>query len=224
LGPRPDDPAERHEILYKKFGNAWRVTDKNTLFDYADGTSTKTFTDEDWPGKESPGECKAPATGAGAPGKEPLKPMTKDEAAKLAAEIQDPAHRAHLIEDLMTTGDPVFAKTYLAADQITRRKPPVVPVLMFPLNQAKNLEQAATFRWEAPKQADAAGVTYKVYVWHVDEVPDINKAVPVADAVSAKPADFRRKLESGKSYFWKVIAEDSTGVRTETPARRFQMK
>jgi|GEM_PF-819609 len=222
-GPRPDDLEERHEVLYKKFGNAWRVTDANSLFDYAAGTSTKTFTIEDWPGKESPGECKVPAA-VGIAGKPPLKPMTKEEATKLAAEVQDPAHKAHLIEDLMTTGDPVFVRTYLFADRIMHHKPPAVPVLRFPENNLKGLDKSVAFRWDAPKQAGDARVSYKVYVWGADEAPNINNAVPVADATAAKADALPVKFEAGKAYFWKVIAEDSMGAVTESQTRRFEMK
>jgi hypothetical protein len=50
LGPIPEGIQQRFDVLYKKFGEAWRITDKNSLFDYAPGTATETFTLKNWPG------------------------------------------------------------------------------------------------------------------------------------------------------------------------------
>lgn len=39
------------EQLYGKFGQSWRITDRTSLFDYADGESTATFTDLSFPSR-----------------------------------------------------------------------------------------------------------------------------------------------------------------------------
>jgi hypothetical protein len=44
LGPMPASLHDRYVELFGKFADAWRVTDKTSLFDYAPGTSTATFT------------------------------------------------------------------------------------------------------------------------------------------------------------------------------------
>lgn len=49
VGPKPKSLHDRYIALYKTFANAWRVTDETSLFVYARGTSTETFTDADWP-------------------------------------------------------------------------------------------------------------------------------------------------------------------------------
>jgi len=49
LGPMPASLHARYVTLNKTFGNAWRVTNSNSLFDYAPGTSTATFTNMAWP-------------------------------------------------------------------------------------------------------------------------------------------------------------------------------
>jgi hypothetical protein len=41
-------PPSFHD-LYPKYADSWRITDATSLFDYAPGTSTKTFTDETFP-------------------------------------------------------------------------------------------------------------------------------------------------------------------------------
>ena len=49
VGPKPAALHDRYVALYETFADAWRVTDQTSLFVYAPGTSTKTFTDRDWP-------------------------------------------------------------------------------------------------------------------------------------------------------------------------------
>src|SRR5262249_44553775 len=54
LGPMPAALHERYVDLYQKFADAWRVNDKTSLFDYAPGTSTATFTLRSWPPESPP--------------------------------------------------------------------------------------------------------------------------------------------------------------------------
>ncbi|MGO9316824.1 MAG: hypothetical protein ACLPXT_03835 [Terracidiphilus sp.] len=49
IGPMPASLHARYVTLNQTFGNAWRVTNSNSLFDYAPGTSTATFTNTAWP-------------------------------------------------------------------------------------------------------------------------------------------------------------------------------
>src|SRR5207253_673712 len=58
VGPRPAGVDQRYETLYHKFGDAWRVTNASSLFDYAPGTSTATFTISSWPSPSAP--CTVP--------------------------------------------------------------------------------------------------------------------------------------------------------------------
>ena len=55
LGPMPAAIGDRFDQLYGQFGNAWRVTHSTSLFDYAPGTSPKTFHIKNWPRQRS--EC-----------------------------------------------------------------------------------------------------------------------------------------------------------------------
>ena len=60
LGPRPPTLHQRYLDLYKRFADRWRVTPATSLFDYAPGTSTDTFTLKSWPPENPP--CDAPGS------------------------------------------------------------------------------------------------------------------------------------------------------------------
>ncbi|HEX5150590.1 MAG TPA: Ig-like domain-containing protein [Parafilimonas sp.] len=109
VGPMPEGLHERFTILYQKFADAWRVTDKTSLFDYAPGTSTSTFTDKNWP-IENPESC---IFG----NKVPKQPIALEEAQKLCADILDPNMKANAIFDVMVTGEPTFTKIYLLTQE-----------------------------------------------------------------------------------------------------------
>ena len=50
-------PAAQHDRyveLYGKFADSWRVNKETSLFDYAEGTSTTTFTNKAWPTENGP--------------------------------------------------------------------------------------------------------------------------------------------------------------------------
>lgn len=110
VGPRPQELHERYVTLYEVFADAWRVTDETSLFDYASGTSTATYTDKNWP-MENPQSCVVP-------GQTPMAPIGRELAEKLAASINDPVLRDFAIFDIMVTGEESFAKTYQQTEQI----------------------------------------------------------------------------------------------------------
>jgi len=228
MGPRPEDLQQRYRDLYTQFGNAWRVTDAASLFDYAPGTSTKTFTVENWPAGDVAHECKAPEGPGGTLGKPPLKPLALEVAKRLAADIVDPDQRANCERDLLTTGEAGFAKTYLLADRIKRNRAPAPPVLAMPADFTTGLSGPVTFAWKPSTDQDGDSITYREYVWPVNETPDANKAVVVARAASNSEANtFSARvgdLKPGKAYFWKVIAEDGKGGTAESEIRRFEFK
>ena len=47
--PRPKSVEERHQFLYERFADSWRVSDATSLFDYGPGQSTTDFTDRAFP-------------------------------------------------------------------------------------------------------------------------------------------------------------------------------
>ncbi|MBC7875372.1 MAG: hypothetical protein H7Y01_15335 [Ferruginibacter sp.] len=177
LGPMPDDLDQRYRDLYDKFGNAWKVNDSTTLFDYAPGFSTKSFTIDNWPGRDSSGSCDLPKVFEG---KRPLALMTRVAAEQLAAEIVDPDKKSNAIMDLVVTGEAAFAKTYLLADKIARNNYPDPPDLGLPKDFDTLRVSDIRFEWNKTTDKDGDPLTYKLYVWPVNEMPDNNNAIPVS--------------------------------------------
>lgn len=110
VGSKPASLHERFLELYGKFADAWRVTDQTSLFDYKSGSSTATFTNKNWP-EENAKSC-------GIPGQTPLTPITLEIAEQYCRDILDPNMKADAILDVMVTGEPDFAKTYILTQQI----------------------------------------------------------------------------------------------------------
>jgi hypothetical protein len=109
LGPMPESLNERFEQLYHQFGEAWRVNSETTLFDYAEGTSTKTYTNRDWP--QLNGNCQAPNMVAIPEPKPELIPKLKEACAGILKQDKGNTYRDCLF-DVLTTGNTGFAKTY----------------------------------------------------------------------------------------------------------------
>jgi hypothetical protein len=104
LGPKPATLPSRYTDLYQTFGNAWRVTTASSLFDYASGTSTHTFTYPTWP------PDKAPCT---VPEQKPIEVLFDQKKAEVYCEkVRDENRRANCVFDVMVTHDEGFAKTY----------------------------------------------------------------------------------------------------------------
>jgi len=104
LGSKPAALDQRYQDLYGKFAGAWRVTDATSLFDYAPGTNTATFTVADWP-RFHTRSCLIK-------GQTPAEPTTPQIAAQACSAITNPAQKADCTFDVMVTGNTDFAKTY----------------------------------------------------------------------------------------------------------------
>jgi hypothetical protein len=111
---------DRYLTLYNTFGPAWRVTNGNSLFDYAPGTSTSNFdyppgtstpsNNELWP-KENPTSCSIPNVKT-AP---PISAAAAEEACKL---ITDASLHSSCVFDVKVTGHSEFADTYLITQRV----------------------------------------------------------------------------------------------------------
>jgi Subtilase family/Bacterial Ig-like domain (group 3)/Peptidase inhibitor I9 len=104
MGSIPGALHDRYTDLYQKFADAWRVTDKTSLFDYAPGTSTGTFTMRNWPLEQPP--CVLPRV-------KPVEPVSRLVAQRACRPITDDKAHDNCVFDVMVTGNPGFAKTYL---------------------------------------------------------------------------------------------------------------
>ena len=233
FGPRPLDLLTRYRQLYVDFGDAWRVDDASSLFDYSSGGSTKDFTLKGWPNGESPQSCNVPQSwpAAGLLAKEPQKPLPKEIAAKYCAGVVDKTSRSNCVADVMATGEAGFAAAYLAAHKVRANKPPAPPQLVGPKDFATGVTSALVLRWRPAKDKDGDRVTYRHCVWEVEKPFTLNECVSAASKLSGKGvratmslAGTDMKLKSGKAYYWKVIAQDAKGVITESKMRRFDVK
>jgi len=111
LGPKPGALHQRYVDLYQKFADSWRVTDQTSLFDYAPGTSTATFTLGSWPMENPP--CVIPQV-------RPVEPVSLDVARNACREIAGKNMHADCVFDVRVTGEPGFAKTYVTSQRIER--------------------------------------------------------------------------------------------------------
>lgn len=111
MGSIPGSLHQRYIDLYQKFGEAWRVTNNSTLFDYASGTSTNIFTVPNWPLETPP--CVVPES-------KPAKPVSKLVAEKACRAITDKNTRNNCIFDVTVTGNTGFARTYMQSERILK--------------------------------------------------------------------------------------------------------
>lgn len=110
LGSKPSNLSDRYKDLNKTFSKSWRVSNASSLFDYAPGTSTATFTIEGWP-FENASSCKLPETSM-------VKQIDLDVAKRACLEVIDPDNRNNCVMDVAVTGEIGFAKTYLLAQKL----------------------------------------------------------------------------------------------------------
>lgn len=103
-GAKPPSVEDRYQLLYVKFAESWRVNGGNTLFDYAPGTSSKTYTIKEWPGLE--GKCELPF-------QVPLVGTSLEKAKEACADVIVPHMKEGCVQDVLVTGDPVFGRSYL---------------------------------------------------------------------------------------------------------------
>jgi len=104
LGPKPATENDRYQALYEKFADAWRVTDQTSLFDYAPGTNTATFTLDEWP-RNHPQSCDIQ-------GQTSVQPATDQVAEDACANVVNAVQRADCVFDVKMTGHTGFAKGY----------------------------------------------------------------------------------------------------------------
>lgn len=191
LGPIPPrDLHQRYVDLYDKFANAWRVTDANSLFDYAPGTSTATFTVASWPA-ENPKICTAPPRQPGGPvEKEPLKGLALEVAQQHCGPIVGNNAKTNCVQDVMVTGEPVFAQGYFRAEEIERHVPPAAPDLGFPERFKTGLAAPVDFTWGRTSALSGEPLTYRHCVWQVTEPFNFNKCV-VTEASGQRTSSIR---------------------------------
>ena len=111
--PMPSNLTQRYSDLYSTFGNAWRVTNGDTLFDYKAGTSTSTFTTASWPPQKGP--CTAPS---GLKTAVVARPVSLAEAQTACLNVKDETLHSNCVADVQATGAHAFGRTYLITERL----------------------------------------------------------------------------------------------------------
>lgn len=115
FGSAPASLNARHVLLNETFADAWRVKSTTSLFDYASGTSTASFTNEKWPPPPGSG-CTSIVGGFPWPGvryREPVRPLDPETARRLCSSIQDPDAFEECIFDVTVMGNGAMVNDYL---------------------------------------------------------------------------------------------------------------
>ncbi len=109
FGNMPTSLHDRYVQLYGKFADSWRVTDKTSLFDYAEGTSTATFTNKAWPTESGPYVA---GTGPVA------QPLGRNVAMQACRDVAGKNEKADCVFDVMVMGNKNIAKGHLLNQKI----------------------------------------------------------------------------------------------------------
>lgn len=109
LGTRPAAMHDRYVDLYVKFADSWRVNNKTSLFDYAEGTSTATFTNKAWPTENGPF-----VAGSG-----PIvKPLARKAALLACRNVVGKNENAGCVFDVMVMGNKDIANAHLLNQKV----------------------------------------------------------------------------------------------------------
>jgi hypothetical protein len=120
VGSMPASLSARYSVLYKKFADAWRVSNTTSLFVYAPGTSTASYTDRNWPPKSGP--CKVNPRRFGTGLARPVGPIIKPKVAeRFCVTITVAKLHADCVFDVSATGDPKIVGSYLRAQDLQLR-------------------------------------------------------------------------------------------------------
>lgn len=228
LGPRPANLHDRYVQLYEKFEDAWRVSSATSLFDYAPGTSTGDFTYERWP-EENPRRCDGTAAGIPA-GPPPQQPLDERAAEEVCGKVSDKIRRTNCIQDVMVTGEIGFANAYVETENAVRNQFPAPPKLGAPIDRAE-IKGPIPFTFSEATDRESQAVTYRQCIWPIEKrftLQDCDPKPLKAERTTSRMLMRTTRttptgvaLKTGRSYFWKVIAEDGKGGLTESETRRF---
>ena len=113
MGTLPVDGNERYKLLYTKFADEWRVKPGSSLFDYAPGTSTDTYTVKSWPMPQN-NECVVPGQAA----ERVVRAATKPDPKAACGAIKGERERSNCEFDVEVANNAGVAKGYEASQRI----------------------------------------------------------------------------------------------------------
>ncbi len=181
LGRRPKELDTRYEVLYEEFGEAWQVTEENSLFDYAPGNSPSSHSMERWPRGESPESCDLTAERPGGSADPPPQVLPVARAEELCSGIDDPEDRQNCIDDVRVMAESNFAETYLWSQRLDQNKAPDRPSLVSPVPGEEGVAIPVSFEWNRSSDAEGNAISYRHCFWAVGESPADKMCVNVAD-------------------------------------------
>jgi hypothetical protein len=180
LGPRPADLAQRHQDLYGTFADSWRVDATSSLFDYEPGLSPSSFVVPGWPVNEAIGCSAPPQPGVPVPAQPITSTIGQAQAEQICANIVDPERRDNCIQDVMATGDAVFAKGYLESQRLDQRVQIAPPKLVSPAHNARVPAAEVNFEWTPVPGTEDIDVTHRHCLWKSAERFDFNSCTVIS--------------------------------------------
>ncbi len=186
--------AAQAKVLYGEFGASWRITQRESLFTYARGKSTRSYTITNFPDEGFNPSTAPPSK------KQQAGALCEAAGAKAAAVLNDCEY------DVLATGDPAFAggsvplqkvaKTYPATSTTTTT--PTTPPVLHPidLGTGENAPEAA--------YDPASGDTYVVWVDNSGSSIDVCTVTPAAPSCNggAGPDQLVDPLSAGVGEFF----------------------
>ena len=152
--------------------------------------------------------------------------LAKGIAEKHCKEIVDHALRSSCTQDVMVAAEPGFATVYQAAEQAQRKAFNVAPAIVAPTHDETDVGTPVTSIWNAVSSSRGLPVSYMHCLWDADKKRfGFQVCAPVSDKTTAGTVSTTvDRLQSGKSYLWKVIAEDGHGGSITSETRRLTAK
>ncbi len=188
LGPRPlTSLAQRHNDLYKTFADSWRVNETTSLFYYEPGLSPAAFIVPGWPVYQAQ-NCLAPRQ-PGVPATTTTPTIGQAQAQQLCSGLVDVQRRENCIQDVMATGAPIFAETYLKSQYLDQRILIAPPELISPPRNGKIPGNRVDFAWKPVPGTEGVDVTHYHCLWKSAERYDFNKCT-----VLSKDGDPQNKI------------------------------
>ena len=219
LGQRPAALSARYNQIYGQFADAWRVTNTTTLFDYAPGKSTASYTLKSWP-KFRPTECSLPRPWA--PPVAPQQPIALDAARKICGGIVDAVDFGNCVTDVSVTGEEGFANVYKAGERIQRNQAPRAPELQVPRNLEEGFADTVDFAWSPAQDRDGGRLSYLHCVWRAGERLDYGRHC--RDIPARMYFTTASGLERNSTYYWKLVIDDGQGATVSSEIRHFKTR
>ena len=175
LGPRPTSLAQRHHDLHKTFADSWRVDATTTLFHYEPGYTPASFVVPDWPVSQAQNCLAPPQPGVPVLTTPTIPTIGQAQAEQICGGLVDVPRRENCIQDVMATGDAIFAENYLQSQKLDQRIVLAPPKLTNPPRNEEIPGNQVDFEWTPVPGTVEIDVTHYHCLWKSAERFDFNK-------------------------------------------------